>query len=121
MVFIMTRWAGSIEKGERYKARFPDRYGNLCICYVARPRFIYLFFKYSNKVDLHNQSRQFDLALEKKWVTNNPYFQLFTTEVGSTVINVWKAFKNHNKIGGAIPNVVQHADIMTYKMLEYAK
>ena len=107
----MTRGAGSTEKEEPHEARFPDGYGNLCILHVAHLRCISLFFKYSNKVDFHNQSYQFDLALEKKWVTINPYLWLFTTEVGSTIIGVWK-FKNNHKIGGAIPNVVQHVDKM---------
>ena len=120
LTFIMTRGAGSTEEGDPYEARFPNRYGNLCIHHVACPKCISLFFKYSNKVDLHNQSRQFDLALEKKWVTTNPYFRLFTTEVGCTVIDAWKMFKNNHKIAGVSPNVVQHTDILAYEMLEYA-
>ena len=43
---------------------------------VDRPDAVSKFFRDSNIVDKHNQSRQFDLALEKKWVTNNPYFCL---------------------------------------------
>ena len=82
--------------------------------------FISNFFKYSNKVDLHNQSRQFDLALKKKWVTHNPYFRLFTTEVGSTVIDSWKVFKNNHRDGGKPPSVVEFADIMAHEMLVYA-
>ena len=65
LTFVTTRGAGSTEKGEPYEARFPDKYGNLCVRHVARPDCVSNFFKYSNKVDLHNKSRQFDLALEK--------------------------------------------------------
>ena len=65
LVFLTTKGAGSIEKGEPYEARFPDNYENLCVCHVSRPRIILLYFKYSNIVDVHNQSRQADLSLEK--------------------------------------------------------
>ena len=120
LTFVTTRGAGSTEKGEPYEARFPDKYGNLCVRHVARPDCVSNFFKYSNKVDLHNQSRQFDLALEKKWITQNPYFRLFTTEVGTSVIDAWKVFKNNHREGGKPPSVAEFADIMAHEMLEYA-
>ena len=40
LTFVMTRGVGSTEKGEPYEARFPDKYGNLCIRHVARPECI---------------------------------------------------------------------------------
>ena len=57
LVFLTTTGAGSTEKGEPYEVRFPDKYGNLCVCHVSRPQVISLYFKYSNIVDVHNQSR----------------------------------------------------------------
>ena len=68
--FLMSCGAGSTEPGEPYEARFPDKYGNICVCYVACPNCISNYFKYSNKANIHNQLRHFDLALEKKWVTH---------------------------------------------------
>ena len=65
LTFIMTQGVGSTEKGDLYDAMFPNKYGNLHIYHVACPECVSIFLKYSNKVDLHNQSRQFDLALEK--------------------------------------------------------
>ena len=61
----MTRGAGATRHGEPYEARFPDKFGNVCVRHVARPEIISNYFLYSNVVDLHNQGRKFDLALER--------------------------------------------------------
>mmetsp|Transcript_23044 Transcript_23044/g.22118 ORF Transcript_23044/g.22118 Transcript_23044/m.22118 type:complete len:83 (+) Transcript_23044:1908-2156(+) len=79
-------------------------YGNLCVRYVARLQIISNYFKYSNKVDVHNQVRLFDVGLEKKWVTSNPYFCLYTTQLGMILTDSWKAFKIHYKEGGIVPS-----------------
>ena len=65
LIFVTTKGVGSTMPGEPYLARFPDKFGNVCSREVARPEIISNYFKYSNCVDLHNQARQFDLALEK--------------------------------------------------------
>jgi len=65
LTFILSKGADSTLEGEPYEARFPDRFGNVCIRHVARPQVVSNYFKYCNVVDLHNQARQFDLALEK--------------------------------------------------------
>lgn len=71
--------------GEPYKASFSYKYSNVCTRHVWRPEIILTYFKYSNCIDIHNQARQFDLALEKKWVTQDPYYKLYTTMVGMKV------------------------------------
>lgn len=43
LTFVATRGAGSTENGEPYEARFPDKYGNLCICHVACPDCVFNF------------------------------------------------------------------------------
>ena len=118
--FVTTRGAGTTEAGRPYEARFPDKFGNVCTRHVLRPHVIALYFKYSNCVDVHNQARQFDLALEKKWLTMNPYFRLYTTMLGMIVTNVWKTVK---KIGGKKLRklaIVQFADELAYDMIEDA-
>ena len=92
LTFIGTRGAGSTNAGEPYEARFPDKFGNVCTRHVARPSVVSNYFNYSNCVDMHNQSRQFDLGLEKKWVTVDPYFRLWVTILGMTVVDSWKLF-----------------------------
>ena len=93
LTFLTTRGAGSTLSGEPYEARFPDQYGNLCVRHVARPQVISTYFKYSNVVDTHNQARQSHLGLEKKWVTHDGYFRLYSTLIGMTVTDIWKLLK----------------------------
>ena len=65
LIFVTIKGAGSTRPGEPYLARFPDHFGNVYTREVARSEILSTYFKYSNCVDLHNQARQFDLALEK--------------------------------------------------------
>ena len=61
--------------------------------HVTRPQVIPLYFKYSNVVDVHNQSRQADLSLEKKWVTEDYYFRIYTTMILDMILtDTWKLF-----------------------------
>ena len=52
---------------------------------VDRPHVISSFFRDANGVDRHNHMCQLELALEKKWVTYNPWFRLATTLIGISV------------------------------------
>ena len=65
LTFLMKRDAGATTKGIPYVAKFPDKYGNMYMQHGARPQIISNYFRFSNQVDLHNQARQFDIALEK--------------------------------------------------------
>ena len=94
---MLTQGAGSSEPRVPYEERFPDKYGNLCVRHEARPQVIANYFKHSNKVDVRDQVRQFDIGLENKWITANPYFRLCTTQVGMNLTDSWKAFKRHHK------------------------
>jgi len=118
LTFVMTRGAGSSKNGEPYEARFPDKYGNVCVRHVARPDIVSNYFKFSNCVDLHNQSRQFDLALEKRWVTQDPYFRLYTTMVGMTAIDAWKIsrLQEQNNL-----TIKEYSDILAADMIDAAK
>ena len=115
--FVCTRGAGGTEAGKPYEATFPDKYGNVCTRYVARPHVVSQFFTYSNCVDVHNQARQFELALEKSWVTHEAYFRLYTTMLGMIVTNVWKMRRSlHSKIP-----IIKFADELAYEMIQRAK
>ena len=46
-------------------------------------------------MDYHNQARQFELALEKHWITQTGYFQFFTSMLGIVITDAWKAYKHH--------------------------
>jgi len=46
-------------------------------------------------IDVLNQSRQSDLALEKHWVTKDGFFRIVTTLFGVTVVDAWKGYVWH--------------------------
>jgi len=76
--FVTTKDAGCTSKGEPYRMKYTDDWGNVHICDVNRPDLISKLFEASNIIDKHNQARQAELALEKCWLTQNPYFRLHT-------------------------------------------
>ena len=69
LTFVTTKGAGSTCKGEPYKAKFNDAYGNVLERHIGRPSLLNTYFIESNEVDRHNQARQSLLALEECWVT----------------------------------------------------
>ena len=101
---------------EPYEATFPDTNGNACIRQVSCPQNVSTYFRFSNQVDLHNQARQFDLALEKKWITQESYFRLCTILVGMDVIDACKGLKMQD----TKPTVYAFFDILAKDMLDYA-
>ena len=44
LVFVTSKGAGSTEPDKPYEVRFPDRFGNVCVRLVARPKVICFFF-----------------------------------------------------------------------------
>ena len=90
LMFVTTELAGQTTKGAPYEMKFADGDGNVHVRQVDRPDVISRFFKDSNKVDKHNQSRQYDLALGKKWVTDDCWFHMATTYLGIGVTDTWK-------------------------------
>ena len=117
LTFVLTKGAGVMTHGEAYEARFPDKFGNVCIRYVARTDIISNYFKFSNVVDVHNQACQYELALETKWVTQDPYFRLYTTMVGMNVTDIWKLDKLNKKNDMTIK---EFADILASDLMNSA-
>ena len=76
---------GHTEEGKPYVAKWKDAHNNTRTRNVPHPDMISKYFGSSNVVDLFNQSRQFDLKLEKHWVTEDGYFRLITSLFGIVV------------------------------------
>ena len=98
LYFVMSDRAGKTTAGDPYRMKYTDRYGNLCEREVERPDFISKYFNDSNKIDAHNQVRQSELALEKKWPTKDPFFRLASTFIGMCVTDCWKLAFHHKLI-----------------------
>ena len=93
LCFVATKNAGSTRPGRPYVAKFPDEYGNVARRMVPRPQIISTYFDNSDKVDAHNHARQYQLALEKRWVTRCAWFRINTTFIGITLTDAWKCAK----------------------------
>jgi len=96
LFFIMTEGAGCMTPGKPYEMKFVDKYGNIEIRLVERPQVISDFFYDSNSIDNNNHGRQYELALEKKWVTQKCYFRLTTTMIGLNVTDTWMLMHHHD-------------------------
>jgi hypothetical protein len=95
LCFLATTGAGHTEPGDPYEARWKDENGNTNSRDIPRPEVCSKYFNFSNSIDVHNQSRQFDLKLEKHWLTNNGYFRIITTLFGMMVTDAWNAYRYH--------------------------
>jgi hypothetical protein len=95
LVFLGDKNAGSTKPGEPYVARFPDSNGNVAQRNVQRPGVISKYFTDSNAIDSHNHVRQFELALEKRWVDRKGgWFRVITTLIGMSITDCWRAYKH---------------------------
>jgi hypothetical protein len=72
--FILTKNVGSSKPGTPYQMICTDLFSNICTRYVDHPQVISIFFASSNTINTHNQLRQDNLRLEKKWMTQNHGF-----------------------------------------------
>ena len=66
LTFVLAKGTGSLKPGDLYKGRFSNKFGNVCVRYVARSDVIYAYFQVSNRVNLHYQVRKYVLTSEKK-------------------------------------------------------
>jgi len=97
LFFIFTAGAGHTEcKPEyAYEAKWKDDNLNTLTRKISRPHVCDIYFKNSNVIDVLNQSRQFDLALEKHWITQCGFFRVVTTLFGVTVVDAWRGYMWH--------------------------
>jgi hypothetical protein len=95
MCFVATQGAGHTMPGKEYLARWKDENNNTCVRKVFRPDIIAKYFKDCNVIDVHNQNRQFNLKLEKHWLTKCGFFRIATTLFGMTVTDACCAYKYH--------------------------
>jgi hypothetical protein len=90
LFFVATADAGSTTPGKPYEMKYTDDHGNVCVHLMEHSDIVSKFFLDSYTIDKHTQSRQYDLALEKTWLTQDPYFHLATTLLGIITVNTWK-------------------------------
>jgi hypothetical protein len=96
LFFLAPEGAGATTEGEFYVTKWPDEHGNIMTRNVMRLVLASRYFLGFNKVDKHNQLRQSELALEKKWRTEDGWFRLFTTLVGINAIDTMLVLRSES-------------------------
>ncbi len=86
LLFVATKNAGSTRPGKPYEMKFNDAFGNVVQHLVECPEILSDFFEKSNSIDKHNQLQQGDLAFEKRWLTQVPYFRLHTAIISIFIV-----------------------------------
>jgi len=103
--------------------KFTNDWGDMHIRDVEQPDIISWFFENSNTIDKHNQCHQSELAFEKQWQTQNPFFCLFTTIIGLNVVHCY-LLANHRKIiNHRIPDkeykitIINFVGVLAYQLI----
>lgn len=115
LFFVMSADAGTTKLGLPYKMKYTDGFGNLCERNVDRPDVVSKFYEDSNVIDSHNHVRQFELALEKKWLTKDPFFRLTTTIIGMSVADAWRLASVHKMIDFSKKNIEEEKKLSIKK------
>ena len=81
------------DPGNPYQMAIKDVEGDRIVRSVPRPEIVGKYYEMNGGIDVHNKMRQGDLALEKHWVTQDPYFRIFTTLIGICVTDAFNMMK----------------------------
>ena len=77
--FIATEGSGSTVPDVPYLSHYPDNYSNVFIFPVLHLHLLGRYFSAYNETENHNRMQQYDIALDKYWVTQSGYFRLANT------------------------------------------
>ena len=122
LYFIFTKGSAHTENDPEYDyiASWRDENYNEHTRRVLRPHAAFVYFNISNCIDVLNQSRQFDLKLEKQWVCRSGFFRIVTTLFGVTVVDCWKCYLwrlGHNHHWKKLP-LLDFVNMLAKDMLE---
>ena len=84
--------AGLLTSGDPYIARYWWEEGGKTMKKRC-PHILNQYFSYAHVMNNHNMSRQGKLALDKAWKTHCPWFQIFTSIIGTCLIDSRKSYK----------------------------
>ena len=95
LCYIATKGAASTanDTDNPYTMTLKDLDDNMVRRTVPRPEIVGKYYSMNGGIDVHNNMRQGDLALEKHWVTHNGYFRIFTTLIGICVTDAFNLLK----------------------------
>ena len=99
LLFIFNEGAAGTEPGVPYRATWIDENNNQSFRDVPRPQVCAIYFGDSNVIDILNSQRQYDLKLEKLWVTQDGYFRMMTSVFGCVVVDMHNSYQHHLSCG----------------------
>ena len=83
---MLVKGFGNTEPGDHYLFICPENYSNISVSPVVPPHFMDSYLNACNEIDNNNSMQQYDLVLEKYWVSQTDYIKLLTTvELGMGV------------------------------------
>jgi hypothetical protein len=89
--FVFTRGASLTTHGDPYLAKFISGRGNYKTRQVHRPFVVSKYFGACGKIDVNNQIRQSEIALEEHWKTHDGWLRNVCTILGIAVTNAFFA------------------------------
>ena len=89
--FIMTQGASMTSPGDPYRAKYRSDVCNYKSRAVQRPLAVSKYFGTAGKIDIHNQIRQREIALEAHWNTCDVWLRNVCTILGMAVPNAFFA------------------------------
>lgn len=88
VAYMVSTCGKTVMHRDAYMSRFEDEYGNVQEKELPRPAVAHFIYEFLPLIDEHNKARQSVLALEKKWLTKNPWTRLLTTFLGMSVVDL---------------------------------
>ena len=100
LLFIFNEGAAGTEPpGVPYRATWINENNNHFFRDVPRPQVCAIYFGDSNIIDILNSQRQYDLKLEKLWLTQDGYFRMMTSVFRLVVVDMHNAYQHHLSCG----------------------
>ena len=95
LCYVATKGAASTadDPGNPYQMAIKDVEGDRIVRSVPRSEIVGKYYEMNDGIDVRNKMRQGDLALEKHWMTQDPYFRIFTTLIGICVTDAFNMMK----------------------------
>jgi len=82
ITYMVSSCGTTVRHEKTYKSKFEDEFGNVSEKELPRPAVAHFLYEFLPLIDEHNKARQNFLALEKTWLTKDPWVRLMSTLLG---------------------------------------
>lgn len=90
IAYMVSSCGKTVAHEELYISRFEDEFGQVNSKQLPRPAIAHFVYEFLPLIDEHNKARQNGLALEKVWLTKNPWTRILITLLGMAVVDVMR-------------------------------